>query len=107
MRGAVLHAPGDIRVEQRPDPTIERPPTRSSGRPRPACAGRTWALPRHREIRRRGPDGHEYVGIVEEVGSVAVRNRQPDRVTPHEPDRLAEPGDPVDLWQRYRPAVVE
>lgn len=25
MRGAVLHAPGDIRVEKRPDPTIEHP----------------------------------------------------------------------------------
>jgi threonine dehydrogenase-like Zn-dependent dehydrogenase len=25
MRGAVLHAPGDIRVDQRPDPTIEQP----------------------------------------------------------------------------------
>ena len=25
MRGAVLYAPGDIRVEQREDPTIEQP----------------------------------------------------------------------------------
>ena len=25
MRGAVLHAPGDVRVEERPDPTIEQP----------------------------------------------------------------------------------
>jgi threonine dehydrogenase-like Zn-dependent dehydrogenase len=25
MRGAVLHAPGDVRVEQRPDPAIEKP----------------------------------------------------------------------------------
>jgi len=25
MRGAVLHAPGDVRVEQRPHPRIEKP----------------------------------------------------------------------------------
>jgi hypothetical protein len=25
MRGAVLYAPGDVRVEQRPDPTIIEP----------------------------------------------------------------------------------
>jgi threonine dehydrogenase-like Zn-dependent dehydrogenase len=25
MRGAVLHAPGDVRVEDRPDPKIEQP----------------------------------------------------------------------------------
>src|SRR5919205_110361 len=25
MRGAVLHAPGDVRVEQRDDPTVEKP----------------------------------------------------------------------------------
>ncbi len=25
MRGAILHAPGDVRVEDRPDPRIEQP----------------------------------------------------------------------------------
>jgi threonine dehydrogenase-like Zn-dependent dehydrogenase len=25
MRGVVMHAPGDVRVEDRPDPRIEQP----------------------------------------------------------------------------------
>ena len=25
MRGVILHAPGDVRVEERPDPQIEEP----------------------------------------------------------------------------------
>ena len=41
MRGAVMYGPGDVRVEDRPEPGISRRPTRSSGCPRPASAGRT------------------------------------------------------------------
>ena len=42
MRGAVLHAPGDVRVEDRADPTIDRADRRHHpARRRPASAART------------------------------------------------------------------
>ena len=42
MRGAVIYAPGDVRVEDRDRPDDRRsPPTPSSGWPPPACAART------------------------------------------------------------------
>jgi len=31
MRGAVMYAPGDVRVEQRPDPAIINPTDAASG----------------------------------------------------------------------------
>lgn len=43
MRGAVMHGPGDVRIEERGDPGID---------------ALEWPAPM----------GHEYVGIVEEVG---------------------------------------
>ena len=71
MRGAVLYAPGDVRVEERADPTIDQADRRHhpAGR-RPASAGRTCG-PTAASTRSTGPRpmGHEYVGIVEEVGS--------------------------------------
>ena len=50
MRGAVLHAPGDVRVEERDDPTIDR----ADRRDHPPVGHlrlrlRPVALPRHRE----------------------------------------------------------
>src|SRR6266568_1757081 len=44
MRGAILYAPGDVRFEERDDPRIINPTAEPS------------------------PMGHEYCGIVEEVG---------------------------------------
>ena len=42
MRGAVLYAPGDVRFEERADPTIEQPDRRDHPHwPPPASAGRT------------------------------------------------------------------
>jgi threonine dehydrogenase-like Zn-dependent dehydrogenase len=70
MRGAVLHAPGDIRVEQRPDPTIEKP---SDAIIRLAatcvCGSDLWPYRGIETVDGPAPMGHEYVGIVEEVGS--------------------------------------
>jgi threonine dehydrogenase-like Zn-dependent dehydrogenase len=69
MRGAVLHAPGDIRVEQRPDPTIEQP---SDAIIRLAatcvCGSDLWPYRGIETVDGPAPMGHEYVGIVEEVG---------------------------------------
>jgi threonine dehydrogenase-like Zn-dependent dehydrogenase len=77
MRGAVLHAPGDVRVEDRPDPTIERP-TDAVIRLVAACVCGSDLWPYRGIGTRNGPVpmGHEYVGVVEEVGS-EVRNVRP------------------------------
>jgi threonine dehydrogenase-like Zn-dependent dehydrogenase len=66
----VLHAPGDIRVEDRPDPTIEQP-TDAVIRLAATCVcgSDLWPYRGIEEVRGPAPMGHEYVGIVEEVGS--------------------------------------
>jgi threonine dehydrogenase-like Zn-dependent dehydrogenase len=70
MRGAVLHAPGDVRVEDRPDPTIEKP-TDAVIRLAATCVcgSDLWPYRGIEAMNGPAPMGHEYVGIVEEVGS--------------------------------------
>src|SRR3954468_19597045 len=77
MRGAVLHAPGDIRVEDRPDPTIEQP-TDAVIRLAATCVcgSDLWPYRGIEDVSGPAPMGHEYVGIVEEVGS-DVRDVRP------------------------------
>lgn len=69
VRGGVLHAPRDIRVEDRPNPKIERPRTPSSGRPPPACGSDLWPYRGIEAIDASAPMGHEHVGVVEKVGA--------------------------------------
>ncbi|WP_114423714.1 zinc-dependent alcohol dehydrogenase family protein [Nocardioides houyundeii] len=69
MRGAILHGPGDVRVEDRPDPELEQP-TDAIIRLSATCVCGSDLWP-YRGIDRSGPPapmGHEYVGIVEAVG---------------------------------------
>jgi threonine dehydrogenase-like Zn-dependent dehydrogenase len=77
MRGAVLHAPGDIRVEDRPDPKIE---ASTDAVLRLAatcvCGSDLWPYRGIAQVNGPAPMGHEYVGIVEAVGS-DVRNVKP------------------------------
>src|SRR3954464_9173493 len=77
MQGAVLHAPGDIRVEQRPDPRIEKP---SDAIIRLAatcvCGSDLWPYRGIESVDGPAPMGHEYAGLVEEVGS-DVRDVKP------------------------------
>ena len=70
MRGAVLHAPGDVRVEERADPTIVEP-TDAVIRLSAACVcgSDLWPYRGIEPVDGPTPMGHEYVGIVEEVGS--------------------------------------
>src|SRR3954452_7829276 len=77
MRGAVLHAPGDVRVEDRPDPTIEQP-TDAVIRLAATCVcgSDLWPYRGIEAVNGPAPMGHEYVGIVEEVGT-DVRNIRP------------------------------
>jgi threonine dehydrogenase-like Zn-dependent dehydrogenase len=69
MRGAVLHAPGDVRVEDRDRPTIVEP-TDAVLRLSAACVCGSDLWPYRGIETYDGPTpmGHEYVGIVEEVG---------------------------------------
>lgn len=69
MRGAVLYAPGDVRVEQRPEPGIEQP-TDAVIRLAATCVcgSDLWPYRGIEAVAGPVPMGHEYVGIVEEVG---------------------------------------
>jgi threonine dehydrogenase-like Zn-dependent dehydrogenase len=70
MRGAVLHAPYDVRLEELPDPTIVEP-TDAVIRISAACVcgSDLWPYRGINEVTEPSPMGHEYVGVVEEVGS--------------------------------------
>ena len=69
MRGVILHAPGEVRVEQREDPKIEQP-TDAIIRivATCVCGSDLWPYRGVESVDGSAPMGHEYVGIVEEVG---------------------------------------
>jgi len=76
MRVAVLHAPGDVRVEDRPEPTILAPTDaiiRLSATC--ICGSDLWPYRGADPITEPSPMGHEYAGIVEEVGSAVTTIR--------------------------------
>jgi threonine dehydrogenase-like Zn-dependent dehydrogenase len=70
MRGAVLYAPGDVRVEERDDPKIIDPTDaiiRLSATC--VCGSDLWPYRGLEAVDGPSPMGHEYAGIVQEVGS--------------------------------------
>src|SRR4051794_23050734 len=70
MRGAILHAPGDIRLERRDDPTIIEPTDAIIRLPATCvCGSDLWPYRGIEPVDAPAPMGHEYVGIVEEVGA--------------------------------------
>jgi threonine dehydrogenase-like Zn-dependent dehydrogenase len=74
MRGAVLYAPGDVRVEEREDPRILAPTdaiVRLSATC--VCGSDLWPYRGIEKVEGPAPMGHEYAGVVEEVGG-DVRN---------------------------------
>jgi threonine dehydrogenase-like Zn-dependent dehydrogenase len=69
MKGAVLHGPRDVRFEERADPTIVEPTDailRLSATC--ICGSDLWPYRGIEPVKRPTPMGHEYCGIVEEVG---------------------------------------
>jgi threonine dehydrogenase-like Zn-dependent dehydrogenase len=69
MRGTVLHRPGDVRFEEREDPKIIHPTDailRLSATC--VCGSDLWSYRGISEVAQPTPMGHEYCGIVEEVG---------------------------------------
>jgi threonine dehydrogenase-like Zn-dependent dehydrogenase len=77
MRGTVLYGPGDVRFEERPAPAIIAPTdaiVRTSATC--VCGSDLWPYRGANPITQPTPMGHEYCGIVEEVGS-AVKTIKP------------------------------
>src|SRR5882762_4053476 len=69
MKGTVLYAPGDVRFEERDDPTIVKPTDaiiRMSATC--ICGSDLWPYRGINPVTQPTPMGHEYCGIVEEVG---------------------------------------
>ena len=77
MKATILNAPGDIRVEEVPDPTIQRT-TDALVRVTAACVcgSDLWPYRGINPVHEPRRIGHEFVGIVEEIGS-EVRGVRP------------------------------
>lgn len=69
MRATTIHAPGDIRFEEVPDPVIEQPTDAIikvvAGC---ICGSDLWPYRGHNDVTPGSTIGHECVGVVEEVG---------------------------------------
>ncbi len=77
MRGAVIYGPRDVRLEERDDPKIIEPTDAIIRLPVTCiCGSDLWPYRGIEPIEVPAPMGHEYVGIVEEVGG-AVRTIKP------------------------------
>jgi threonine dehydrogenase-like Zn-dependent dehydrogenase len=73
MRGAVMYGPRDVRLERRDDPTIIEPTDaviRLSATC--ICGSDLWPYRGIEAVEGPTPMGHEYVGIVEEVGGAVT-----------------------------------
>src|SRR5258707_6230961 len=77
MRGTVLYGTGDIRFEDTPEPKITKP-TDAIIRLAATCVcgSDLWSYRGISPVNQPTPMGHEYCGVVEEVGS-AVRTVKP------------------------------
>ncbi len=77
MQGTMLYGPRDVRFEERPDPAIIEP-TDAIIKLSAACVcgSDLWPYRGIDPVKQPMPMGHEYVGIVEEIGS-AVKNIKP------------------------------
>jgi threonine dehydrogenase-like Zn-dependent dehydrogenase len=74
MRGAILYAPRDVRFEERPAPAITQPTDAVIKISATCvCGSDLWPYRGISATEKPTPMGHEYCGVVEEVGS-AVRS---------------------------------
>ena len=81
MKAAVLYGPRDVRVEERDDPTIVEP-TDAVIRVAASCVcgSDLWPYRGVDPITRPTPMGHEYVGVVEQVGGAVEKIKVGDFV---------------------------
>lgn len=77
MKGAVIHGPRDVRFEERETPRITQP-TDAVIRTAATCicGSDLWSYRGINQIKAPTPFGHEYCGVVEEVGA-AVKSVKP------------------------------
>ncbi|WP_427895748.1 zinc-dependent alcohol dehydrogenase family protein [Kribbella sp. GL6] len=81
MRGVMMYGPGDVRVEDRPDPVVELPTDaviRLSATC--VCGSDLWPYRGHDTLDGPAPMGHEYVGVVEQIGSAVTTVKPGDFV---------------------------
>jgi threonine dehydrogenase-like Zn-dependent dehydrogenase len=70
MRGVIMHAPGDVRVEDRDDPKIVEPTDAIIHVAATCiCGSDLWPYRGIEKLDGPTPMGHEYVGVVEEIGA--------------------------------------
>jgi len=76
VRGAIIYGPGDVRIEQRDDPTVVEA-TDAVVRTVAACVcgSDLWRYRGINAVDAPTPIGHEYVGVVEAVGADVVSVR--------------------------------
>ncbi|MBK8447414.1 MAG: zinc-dependent alcohol dehydrogenase family protein [Micropruina sp.] len=81
MFGAVIHAPGDVRYEKRADPTIIKP-TDAVVRTVATCVcgSDLWRYRGIAPVKQPAPIGHEFCGVVEQVGDAVTTVRPGDFV---------------------------
>ncbi|NMO51785.1 alcohol dehydrogenase catalytic domain-containing protein [Actinoplanes sp. TBRC 11911] len=82
MKAILLHGPGDVRMEEVPDPRVEQP-TDAVVRVVLSCVCGSDLHPYHRRMNPDAPPrpiGHEFLGVVEDVGADVRRFRRGDLV---------------------------
>src|SRR5574339_856913 len=81
MQGTVLHGARDVRFEHRAEPTISNPTDAIISLPASCiCGSDLWPYRGIQTFRSPVPMGHEYCGIVEEVGGDVRSVRRGDFV---------------------------
>jgi threonine dehydrogenase-like Zn-dependent dehydrogenase len=69
MRGVIMYGPGDVRVEERDDPKISKPTDAIIKiAATSVCGSDLWPYRGIEPVEGPAPMGHEYAGVVEEVG---------------------------------------
>ncbi|WP_193605831.1 zinc-dependent alcohol dehydrogenase family protein [Nocardioides dongkuii] len=81
MRATTIHGPGDVRVSEVPDPTIEAPTDAivkvTAGC---ICGSDLWPYRGENDITEGATIGHECIGVVEEVGAAVTSFKPGDFV---------------------------
>ncbi|MGD8215642.1 zinc-dependent alcohol dehydrogenase family protein [Aestuariimicrobium sp. Y1814] len=81
MRGAIIHSAGDVRVEDRPDPTILEPTDAIiEVSATCVCGSDLWRYRGDTPVTKPRPIGHESCGVVVEVGSAVTSVKPGDFV---------------------------
>ena len=81
MRATVLYGPGDVRVEKRPDPTVQAPTDAVVRVVRACVCGSDLHPYRSMPVTPEGRTmGHEFIGVVEDTGSQVANVKRGDFV---------------------------